>query len=122
MMGFKMTDDLDDDVADKVKNFSELLEQLDSVKDKKKRLWREIYENAVVDRVNAYKMYRALHGIVTTKPTEHAVHDKSISSYLERMAKSNDQLIKLAELLGAADKKSEAINPDDMYDEISRVK
>lgn len=107
------------DLERKVKDFSELLDQIENINTKKKQLWREIYENAVTDRYNAFEQFKALHNIVKSKPMEHAVHDKSIATYLERMAKCNDQLIKLAELLSDAEKRSEAIDPDDMYTQIA---
>lgn len=103
----------------RVKDFSELLDQIESMTSKKKQLWREIYENAVTDRQNTFLLFKELYKIVKAKPMEHAVHDKSISSYLERMAKCNDQLIKLADLIAAAEKKDATIDADDMYTRIS---
>jgi hypothetical protein len=111
----------DSDVETKVRDFSILLDQIDTLSDKKRQLWREIYENAVTDRLNSFAMFSELHKIVKGKPTEHAVHAKSMTSYLERMAKSNDQLIRLAELIADADKKSQAIDPNSMYEEINRL-
>ena len=43
-----------DDVNRKTEQFGALLESIENLEDKKKHLWREIYENAVVDRMNAY--------------------------------------------------------------------
>lgn len=110
----------ENDIAERVKNFDDLLDQIENLPSKKKKLWKEIYENAITDRQNAFKLFKALYIIVKNKPMEHAVHDKSMSSYLERMAKCNDQLLKLADLIAAAEKRAEQIDPDDMYDEIQR--
>ena len=41
-----------------------------------------------------------------------------MTKYLERMAKSNDQILKLAEILAKEEEKSDVIKPDDIFDEI----
>jgi hypothetical protein len=105
-------------IQEKVKDFSTLLNQIESLTDKKKQLWKEIYENAVCDRQNAYVMFVKLVMIVQDKSTEHAVHGRALSSYIERMSKANDQLIKLAELVAKAESASEAIDPDDVFNKI----
>jgi dsDNA-specific endonuclease/ATPase MutS2 len=117
MTELKLTS-VNDDIESKIRDFSDLLSQIETLTDKKKKLWQEIYENAVTDRSNAYVMFQELYEIVKNKSTEHAVHARSMTSYLERMAKCNDQLIKLAELIAAAEQKSEAIDPNDVYDQI----
>lgn len=109
-----------DDIARRVRDFSDLLDQIESLNDKKRNLWKEIYENAITDRHNAFAMFKELRNMVRGKTTEHAVHAKSMSSYLERMAKSNDQLIRLAELVAAEQQKSEAIDVEDMYSQIEQ--
>jgi hypothetical protein len=108
----------DRSIQDKIKDFSGLLNQIESMNDKKKQLWKEIYENAICDRQNAYVMFTKLLMIVQDKSTEHAVHGRTISSYIERMSKANDQLIKLAELVAKAEAAAEAINPEDLFDKI----
>lgn len=108
----------DRSIQEKVKDFSVLLNQIETVNDKKKQLWKEIYENAICDRQNAYIMFVKLVMIVQDKSTEHAVHGRSLSSYIERMSKANEQLIKLAELVAKAEAASEAIDPDDVFDKI----
>lgn len=91
-------------LTQKCNSFIELLNEIESVKDKKKALWKEIYENALLDRENANIMYRKLFDVVTEDPTQHAIHGTTIAKYLERMNKANDQLLKLAELLQHAEK------------------
>jgi len=105
---------------DKIKDFSELLDQIDSVTDKKKRLWKEIYENALIDRQNAYVLFNTLVDIVQDKSTEHAIHGKMLATYIERMSRANDQIIKLAELLSKAETKvEEDIDPEEMFKKLS---
>jgi len=108
----------DRSLQEKVKDFSTLLKQIESIDDKKKQLWKEIYENAICDRQNAYIMFVKLVMIVQDKSTEHAVHSRALSSYIERMSKANDQLIKLAELVARAETASEVIDPDEVFNKI----
>lgn len=105
-------------VEEKIKDFGELLESINSLDDNKRKLWREIYENAISDRQNSYVMFTRLVRIVQDKSTEHAVHGKTIATYIERMSKANEQLIKLAELIARAQRSSDAIDPDDMFAQI----
>jgi len=107
------------DIHDKVQNFSELLDAIDGVSDKKKKLWKEIYENAVTDRQNAYVLFTALLDIVQDKSMEHAVHGKNMSTYIEKMSKANDQLIRLAELVAKSEtKEDKEIDPEEMFRKI----
>ena len=103
----------------KVKDFSSLLDQIEGLSDKKKKLWKEIYENAICDRQNAYILFAKLVNIVEDKSTEHAVHGRSLSSYIEKMSKANDQLIRLAELVAKAEKTNDEIDPEEMFKKIS---
>jgi hypothetical protein len=105
-------------VEQRIRDFSSLLNEIESLNDKKKRLWTEIYENAISDRQNSYAMFIRLSKIVQDKSSEHAVHGKTMSGYIERMSKANDQLIKLAELIAKAESESEEINPEDIFDKI----
>jgi hypothetical protein len=106
-------------VKDKIKDFSNLLEEIETLNDKKRKLWTEIYENAITDRQNSYAMFAKLTQIVQDKSAEHAIHGKSIASYIERMSKSNDQLIKLAELIAKAEtKNNDELTPDDIFEKI----
>lgn len=100
---------------ERIKDFSGLLKQIESLDDKKRKLWIEIYQNAIADRQNSYAMFAKLVKIVQDKSTEHAVHGRTIATYIERMSKANDQLIKLAELIAKAETTTDEINPDEMY-------
>ena len=104
-----------------LKEFNELLDSIASTEDKQKSLWRQIYENSVTDRMNSYiiwlDLYRAVHG----NPTEHAIHGQNLSRYIERMSKANDQLIKLAELVGNAKKRDDdapEVTEESLYGEM----
>jgi len=106
-------------LEEKVKDFSSLLNQIEGLSDKKKKLWKEIYENAIYDRQNAYTLFSKLVKIVEDKSTEHAVHGKTMATYIEKMSKANDQLIRLAELVAKAEKSNDEIDPDEMFKRIN---
>ncbi|TXH11518.1 MAG: hypothetical protein E6R04_02725 [Spirochaetes bacterium] len=94
-------------------DFSSLLESLSKLKDKKKRLWQLIFENAVTDRQNAYVAFVDLYSQVHSSHEKHAIHGQNLSKYLERMGKATDQLLKLAELVAAAEEKETPEEEDD---------
>jgi len=105
-----------------IKDFSDLLDKIEDLDDKKKALWKQIYENALNDRQNAYMLFIQLHHICQDKSTEHAVHGRTMSGYIERMSRANDQLIKLAELVRRAEEKSDEIDNEELFAKISGKK
>jgi len=115
---------LDKDTEKQLLDFSGLLDTLSSLEDKKKLLWKQIYENAVSDRKNAYILFGDLYKDVHNNSNEHAIHGAILSKYMERMEKSNAQLIKLAEMIDDASEVEEdwAGDADSMYDRIQHLK
>ena len=104
---------------EKIKQFGDLLDSLTSTEDKKKMLWKEIYENAVTDRENAYILFHEVYSIMTQSAAEHISVGPIMNKYLERMNKSNDQLLKLAELISKAEEQNSKIAPEDIFTKIS---
>ena len=102
----------------RLKNFSDLLNDIHSLDEKKRMLWLEIYENAITDRQNAYASYCNLAQIAKNKSSENAVHGKTMVAFLDRMGKANDQLIKLAELIAKAKTEDENVTPEELYSRI----
>jgi predicted secreted Zn-dependent protease len=110
-----------------IKTFVELLNSLDTSLDKKKQLWKLIFENAVTDRKNAYLVFADLYVAVHQHPEQHAIHGPTLSKYMERMSKATDQLLKLAELVAVAEDKipkevDERMDDDDIYSSIQSKK
>jgi hypothetical protein len=101
----------------KVKQFSDLLDSIESLEDKRKFLWKEIYENALNDRECASFLFADLFKELSGS-AQHAVAGTIASKYLERMSKSNDQILKLAELISKAEEQSSKIDPEDIYSTI----
>ena len=105
-------------VDEKVKEFSDLLEKITTSEDKKKMLWKEIYENAIVDRMNAYMLFTNVYANMKGGTNEHLQLGPILSKYLERMAKANDQLLKLSEQIAKEQESQAKINPEDIWNSI----
>lgn len=103
-----------------VEDFAELLKKIDYASNETKKLWREIYENANDDRTRASLLYADLYQKVANSTDGHILLGKQITQYLERMNKSNDQLLKLAELVAAASGADNDIDAESLYNEISK--
>ena len=104
---------------EKVESFAELLDTLSSTDDKRKILWKEIYNNAVTDRENAYILYLNAYTTFAGGQGEHVTVGPIIVKYLERMSKANEQLLKLAEIIKSTQDEVERITPDDIFSKIS---
>jgi len=116
----KAVEDLLDEVKKKdtkIARFSDLLDSLDSTEDKKKLLWKEIYENALNDRESAGLLFTDLLTQSSGNSANHAMFGPIMSKYLERMAKSNDQILRLAELI-AKEETAQTISADDIFQQI----
>ena len=90
----------------------------------KEEIWTEIYQNAFQDREKASMLVTNLWKEITADPEKHVLYGTTITKYLERMSKSNDQLVKLAELMQKSDVvvEEEDIDLDDVYSKMDNVK
>ena len=102
-----------------IKNFSDILDNIDSLEDKKKMLWKEIYENSLEDREKAKMLFNDAYISMQGGVNEHMNIGGVMSKYLERMCRSNDQILKLAELIAKEEEKSETISEDDIFSKIN---
>lgn len=103
----------------KLEAFSDILDDLSTTEDKKKLLWKEVYENALVDRENAGMLFTDAWSRMGTGSTEHATLGTTLTKYIERMSKSNEQILKLVELITKAEEQSARIEPEDIFTNIS---
>ena len=101
-----------------IRNFSDILNNIDSLEDKKKMLWKEIYENSLEDREKAKMLFNDAYISMQGGVNEHMNIGGVMSKYLERMCRSNDQILKLAELISKEEEKSETITEDDIFSKI----
>jgi hypothetical protein len=113
---------LDKVSKERMESFADLLDSISSLEDKKKALWKHIYENAITDRNNAYLCFADLYIHVHNDPSGHGIHGQTIAKYLERMSKSTDQLLKLVELLSEVEEnnteRDSDLEPSDIYSKI----
>jgi|TARA_R110001606_G_C15036973_1_gene611729 hypothetical protein len=104
---------------EKIKEFSDLLDSLENTEDKKKLLWKESYQNAVDDRETAGLLLTDLVLQTQGNSTNHLQFGSLMTKYLERMGKSNDQILKLAELISKEQESTNTISDDDIFNKIS---
>jgi len=104
-------------------DFSKLLDDITTLEEKKKVLWKQIYENAVEDRMHAYMMMVDLYVATQGKPEIHQLNGPTFAKYIERMSRANDQLLKLAELVQNAQEQDAVVMSDDeIFDKIKQGK
>jgi len=108
-----------DKKEDQIKNFSDILDNIESLEDKKKMLWKETYENAIEDREKAKLLFNDAYISMQGGVNEHMNIGSIMSKYLERMSKSNDQILKLAELISKEEEKSAEVSVDDIFSQIN---
>jgi hypothetical protein len=111
-----------DDQKKKIEDFTDLLKTLSTLEDKKKILWTQIYEHAIEDRTHAYMLFTSLYVNCQGDLTNHQVSGPILAKYIERMSRSNDQIIKLAELIQAASAADETddLSEDEIYRRIKK--
>lgn len=105
-----------DEKDKKIKQFSDILDELASTEDKKKLLWKEIYQNAVNDRENAGILFTDTLMQIKGNAANHNILGPVVVKYIERMSRANDQILKLAELI--AQEESKEMSMDSIYDKI----
>jgi hypothetical protein len=102
-----------------IKNFSDILDNIDSLEDKKKMLWKEIYEHALEDREKAKMLFNNAYIDMQGGITDHMNIGSVMAKYLERMCRSNDQILKLAELIAKEEDKAAKVSDDDIFSKIN---
>lgn len=102
-----------------IKNFADILDNIATIEDKKKMLWKEIYEHALEDREKAKLLFNNAFIDMQGGLTDHMNIGSVMAKYLERMCRSNDQILKLVELISKEEEKSENVTSDDLFDKIS---
>ena len=85
----------------------------------KEQIWNEIYQNAFQDREKASMLVTNLWKEITADPEKHALYGTTMTKYLERMSKSNDQLVKISTLLQRKESKQtglSSVDKDEIFD------
>lgn len=104
---------------EKINNFAALLEELSNTDEKKKLLWKEIYQNAVSDRERASILFTEAYKTMGNSSADHISLGSIMSKYIERMSKSNEQIFRLAELLHKCELAEASVDPNDIFSKIS---
>tara|TARA_Y100000593_G_C4243258_1_gene303325 strand:- start:11 stop:376 length:366 start_codon:yes stop_codon:yes gene_type:complete len=104
----------------KIKEFSELLDRLTETDQKKKALWKEIYENAISDRERASMLFTEAFKTMTGSSSDHTAMGSILTKYLERMCKSNDQILQLADLINKAETAETHLDSEELFSKISQ--
>ena len=104
----------------KSEEFSDLLSKIEYATGETKKLWFEIYDNAVDARAHAMLLFSDIYRHVAGDPNGHALHGKLVTQYLERMDRANDQLLRLAELIYTASGGGADVDAEALYAEISK--
>lgn len=108
-----------DKIVDKKKDFEELLNSIEGMEEKKKRLWLDIYENAFHDRMNAYMLFTELYTSLSGSKDDHITLGPVMHKYLTAMNKSNDQLLKLADLIAKEQEKADELDAGGLFKKIA---
>lgn len=107
------------ELRNKIENFSSLLDSIKTSDSKIKTLWREVYENALKDRENANLMFTDAWSRMQSPGTaDHLSIGSTVSKYLERMCKSNEQILRLAELISKVEEENAQIDSDSLFAQI----
>ncbi len=111
--------DKNESKENQIKNFADILDNIDSLENKKKMLWKEIYENALEDREKSKMMFNDAYISMQGGINEHMNIGAIMSKYIERMSRSNDQILKLAELIAREEEKEDSFSDDDIFKRIN---
>lgn len=101
--------------ASKMYDFEVLLDDTKDLDEKKRLLWKQIYRNAVEDRSSAAILFETAFKTMGSSSTDHISMGSTLVKYLEKMSKSNQQLLELSELISRDEEKSTKIDPDDIF-------
>lgn len=102
---------------EKNNEFLKILDTIEGTSDKKKFLWKEIYENACYDRSSASMLFWDLYSIMGKNLQDHEKHGQTIVKYLDKMNKSNDQLLSLARQIAESEGNAE-VSEEDIFKRI----
>lgn len=99
-------------------DFEVLLDESKNLDQKKKILWKQIYRNAVEDRSSAAVLFESAYKTMGQSSTDHISMGSTLTKYLEKMTKSNQQLLELSTLISKDEEQAANIDPDDIFKRI----
>lgn len=99
-------------------DFEVLLDNTKGLDEKKCLLWKQIYRNAVDDRASAGSLFNNAYSSMGQASTDHLAMGATLVKYLEKMTKSNQQLLELSALISKDEEQNTRIDPDDIFRQI----
>ena len=96
-------------------DFELLLDSTRGLDEKKRILWKQIYRNAVEDRSSAGLLFNNAYSSMGQASTDHLAMGVTLVKYLEKMTKSNQQLLELSALISKDEEQNTKIDPDDIF-------
>lgn len=104
--------------TDRLSDFELEILKLKNLDNKKKILWQQIYKNAVDDRSSALMLFTEAYAGMGKSSTDHVAIGGILVKYLEKMSKSNQQLIDLSLLISKDEEQNVSMDPEDLFREI----
>ena len=104
--------------ANAMYDFEVLLDESKGLDDKKRLLWKQIYRNATEDRSTAGSLFNSAYASMGQTSTDHLAMGATLVKYLEKMTKSNQQLLELSALISKDEEQNTKIDPDDIFKKI----
>lgn len=101
----------------KLTEFEQILNETD-IDPKKMFLWLEVYNNAKSDRVCASALFTQAFSQLGGTSAEHVTLGPTLVKYLERMNKSNEQLLSLANLITKELERQNSVDAEDIFSQI----
>jgi cell fate (sporulation/competence/biofilm development) regulator YlbF (YheA/YmcA/DUF963 family) len=101
----------------KLTEFEQILSETD-IDPKKMFLWLEVYNNAKSDRVCASALFTQAFSQLGGTSAEHVTLGPTLVKYLERMNKSNEQLLSLANLITKELERQNSVDAEDIFSQI----
>lgn len=102
----------------KIESFEKVLQNMEGLDPQKLTLWLEIYNNATADRANASALLSGAFVLLGQTSADHMSLGPTLVKYLERMTKSNDQLLALAQVVAKEVDKQTALDTEDLFTKI----
>jgi ABC-type Fe3+-citrate transport system substrate-binding protein len=106
----------------KIKDFEKILGEMKNLDPKKFHLWLEIYNNAKSDRVCASALFTQAFSQLGSSSADHVTVGPTLVRYLERMTKSNEQLLTLSQIISKEIETSSTVDTDDIFAQIEGKK
>jgi len=108
-------------VENESKSFYDFEYAIDNIKGldiKKKILWKQIYRNAVEDRSYSLTLFTEAFQTMSKGSTDHIALSSTLTKYLEKMSKANQQLIELSTLISKDDEENVELDREKLFNEI----